>query len=178
MWDLETIKNIKMLVLDVDGVMTDGGLYYDEDGRVFRRFDVQDGAGIKLAQQAGIKVAVISGLKSKSTEKRIKDLGIEDYILGCKNKVDAVKKLCKKYNLTLKEVAFMGDDWVDAYVMKIVGFPMAVKNAQPEIKKIALWTSTCFGGHGAVREAIMFLLKIQGKYDKMWDKWYNFEEVI
>ncbi len=174
MWDFEIVKNIKMLVLDVDGVMTDGGLYYDEEGRVFRRFDVQDGAGIKLAQEAGLKIAVISGLNSNSILKRLNDLKIEDYFLGCKDKVKALKDLCKKYKLKLKEVAFLGDDWVDAHAMRIVGFPIAVKNAQPEIKKLASWVTSSCGGHGAVREAIMFILNIQGKYVELWNKWKNF----
>ncbi len=171
MWDWEIVKNIKMFVMDVDGVMTDGGLYYDEAGKLFRRFHVQDGAGIKLAQEAGLKIAVISGLKSGSSLKRIKELGIEDYFFGCKDKVKSVKELCERYNINLKEVAFIGDDWVDAQVMKVVGLPMSVKNAQPEIKRIAVWVSNVCGGHGAVREAIMFILKIQGKYITLWEKW-------
>ncbi len=176
MWNFEIVKNIKMLVLDVDGVMTDGGLYYDEEGRIFRRFDVQDGAGIKLAQEAGLKIAVVSGLDSNSTLKRLNDLKIKDYFLGCKDKVKAVKDLCKKYGFELKEVAFLGDDWVDAHIMRVVGLPMAVKNAQPEIKKLALWVSNFSGGHGAVREAIMFILNIQGKYVELWNKWKEFKE--
>ncbi len=168
---IELAKNIKMLVLDVDGVLTDGGLYYDLQGQVMKRFNVQDGLGIKLAQQAGLKIAVISGLKSKAVEKRLDELGVFDYFTGYTQKIPKLLELVEKNGLTLSEVAYLGDDWVDAAPMLKVGLPMAVANAVPEIKEIALWTSSRPGGQGAVREAVSFLLKAQNKLEKLWQEW-------
>jgi len=168
---IELAKNIKMLVLDVDGVLTDGGLYYDLQGQVMKRFNVQDGLGIKLAQQAGLKIAVISGLKSKAVEKRLDELGVFDYFTGYTQKIPKLLELVEKNGLTLSEVAYLGDDWVDAAPMLKVGLPMAVVNAVPEIKEIALWISSRPGGQGAVREAVSFLLKAQNKLEKLWQEW-------
>lgn len=168
---LERAKKIRLLVLDVDGVLTDGGLYYDLQGQVLKRFHVQDGLGIKLAQQAGLKIAVISGLKSKAVEKRLDELGVFDYFTGYTNKLPKLIELAEKNNLTLSEMAYLGDDWVDAAPMSKVGLPMAVSNAVPEIKRIALWTSSRPGGQGAVREAITFILSAQNKLEQLWKDW-------
>ncbi len=163
--------NIKLLVLDADGVLTDGGLYYDPDGRIMKRFDVQDGLGIKLSMAAGLEVAVITGLNSGAVEKRVKELGITDYFSGSTRKMPFIRQMSREKNLELTQVAYLGDDWVDAGPMNCVGLPMAVANAQPEIRKLAIWTSTQRGGHGAVRQAVRFILNSQGRLDKEWQKW-------
>ena len=157
----ELAKGIKLLVLDVDGVLTDGGLYYDKTGQVMKRFHVQDGLGIKLAQAAGLEIAVISGLDSPAVEKRIRELGISDYYPGFNDKLPRLEELKLKKGIEYRQMAFLGDDWVDARPMQLVGLPMAVANARPEIKGLARWISTATGGNGAVREAIDFLLTCQ-----------------
>ncbi|WP_457571077.1 KdsC family phosphatase [Desulfovulcanus sp.] len=164
-------RDVKLLILDVDGVLTDGGLYYDMHGQMMKRFNVQDGLGIKLAQAAGLEIAVISGLDSPVVEKRIKELGIEDYYPGFNDKLPKLEELKLKKGIDYRQMAFLGDDWVDAKPMQLVGLPMAVANARPEIKGLAKWISTATGGNGAVREAIDFLLTCQGMKEILWRKW-------
>jgi 3-deoxy-D-manno-octulosonate 8-phosphate phosphatase (KDO 8-P phosphatase) len=162
---------IRMLILDVDGVLTDGGLYYDHEGRILKRFNVQDGLGIKLAQRAGILVGVISGLNSRAVATRVEELGIEYYYPGHHHKIPILKEISEKSGVSFAEMAYVGDDWVDIGPMEVVGLPMAVANAQPEILKLALWTSQYCGGHGAVREAIRFILESQNALDRLWRTW-------
>ena len=158
-------RNIALLVLDVDGVMTDGGIYIDAAGGVAKRFHVHDGLGIKVAQAAGLEVAVISGLESAAVAARIRELGITEYHPGLHHKVPVLRDILKRKRLSPGQAAYLGDDWVDAGPMKYVGLPMAVANAQPEILDLALWVSRFDGGHGAVREAIRFLLAAKNQLD-------------
>ncbi|MFO7817558.1 MAG: KdsC family phosphatase [Thermodesulfobacteriota bacterium] len=167
----EAASTASLLVLDVDGVLTDGGLYYDSRGEVSKRFNVQDGLGIKLAQGAGLHVAVITGLDSPAVEIRIRELGIDEYHPGHREKLPLLRDVCSRLGVACENVAYLGDDWVDAAPMRFAGLPMAVANAQPEIKKIASWVSVKDGGQGAVREAIMFILECQGKRREMWKAW-------
>lgn len=164
-------EKIRMLVLDVDGVLTDGGLYYDLQSQVMKRFNVQDGLGIKLALSSGIGIAVITGLVSPAVESRIKDLGIQDYYAGFQDKRNCLKEIKEKYSLQWDEIAYLGDDWVDLAVMLKVGFPLAVANAQPEVKNIAKYVTAACGGDGAVREVIRLLLMAQGKYEAILAQW-------
>lgn len=164
-------RGVKLLILDVDGVLTDGGLYYDHQGNVTKRFHVQDGLGIKIAQANGLEVAVITGLKHGAVEKRVKELGISEYHAGHVDKVPLMDGIRERLGLERSQVAYLGDDWVDAGVMGAVGLPMAVANAQPEILALARWTARLCGGQGAVREAIMFLLRCRGQFDAAWEKW-------
>ena len=162
---------IKLLILDVDGVLTDGGLYYDHEGNVTKRFNVQDGLGIKIAQSFGLNIAVITGLKHGAVEKRVRELGIAEYHAGHVDKVPLMDAIRGRLGLERTEIAYLGDDWVDAGVMGAVGLPMAVANAQPEILALAKWISQRSGGQGAVREAVMFLLRCRGQYQAAWEKW-------
>lgn len=164
-------RRVKLLILDVDGVLTDGGLYYDQEGHVSKRFHVQDGLGIKIAQAYGLEVAVITGLNHGAVEKRVRELGIREYHAGHVNKVPLMDQIRASLGCERNQVAYLGDDWVDAGVMQAVGLPMAVANAQPEILALAKWTTRLCGGHGAVREAIMFLLRCRGQYKAAWEKW-------
>lgn len=166
-------RKIKVIITDVDGVLTDGGLYYSEEGLLLKKFNVQDGLGIKLAQMANIEVIVITGLKSQAVRERITELGITEFYEGKIKKRDIIKKISKEKNIKFEEMAYIGDDWVDGPPMKMVGLPMAVKNAQPEIKALAKWISSKNGGEGAVREAINFILREQGKLETLWEKWIN-----
>ncbi|MFP4391323.1 MAG: KdsC family phosphatase [Desulfohalobiaceae bacterium] len=164
---------IKMLICDVDGVFTDGGLYYGVQGGISKRFHVQDGLGVKLAQSAGLEVAVITGLESEAVKVRVQELGVQEYHSGKLGKMQALLDICRRYELKSCELAYLGDDWVDAQVMGYVGLPMAVCNAQPEILGIAAWISRVPGGHGAVREAIRFILQAQDKWQGLWSKWVD-----
>jgi len=167
----ELAKNIKLLVLDVDGVLTDGGLYYDANGIVMKRFNVQDGLGIKLAQAVGLEIGVISGLNQKPVEKRVTELGIEHYFPGNHQKVPPFDEMCEKVGVKPSEAAFIGDDWIDLSVMKHAGLAMSVPNAVPEVLEAADWVSSRRGGEGAVREAIAFILKARGLFDEAMKQW-------
>jgi len=164
-------RAVKLLVLDVDGVLTDGGLYYDAQGNVSKRFNVQDGLGVKLLMAAGLRVAVVTGLNNSSVAARVRELGIDEYHPGYRRKAAVVRDIAARLGVGMHEVAFLGDDWVDADALGVVGLPMAVANAQPEILALAAWTSTASGGNGAVREAVRFILAAQGKLAPLWAEW-------
>lgn len=165
------VQKISMLVCDLDGVFTDGGLYYDAQGGISKRFHVQDGLGVKLAQAAGLQIAVITGLESEAVRLRIQELGVEEYHAGKLQKSLLLADICSRHNLESEQLAYLGDDWVDAQVMSKVGLPMAVCNAQPEILEMAAWVSSIPGGQGAVREAVRFILQVQGKWQGLWAQW-------
>jgi 3-deoxy-D-manno-octulosonate 8-phosphate phosphatase (KDO 8-P phosphatase) len=164
-------KHIKLLVLDVDGVLTDGGLIYDHDGNVSKRFYVADGLGIKMAQAAGLEIAVITGLNHGAVAARVRELGIEEYYAGNHDKLPLLEDLRSRKELEYEAIAYMGDDWVDAAVMRRVGLPMAVADAEAEIRDLARWVSPRPGGNGAVRDAVNFILASQGKLDGLWRRW-------
>ncbi|MDR1685875.1 MAG: HAD-IIIA family hydrolase [Desulfovibrio sp.] len=168
---VQAAADIRLLILDVDGVLTDGGLYYDLQNQVMKRFNVQDGLGIKIAQKAGIRIAVITGLDSPAVAARVRDLGITDYFAGFLDKKVCLEELKEKHQLSWEQIAYLGDDWVDLSVMDMVGLPMAVANAQPEVKDIAGYVTVAGGGQGAVREVVRHLLMAQGKYEAVLAAW-------
>lgn len=153
---------IKLLALDVDGVMTDGSILYSADGEVLKSFHVQDGLGIKCLMKSGVHVVVISGRESAPLSRRLDDLGIRRRRLNCKDKVAALTDICDELGLELSDCAFMGDDWIDLKVMTAVALPLAPVNAVDAVKTAAHWVSTCAGGHGAVREACEFVAEKNG----------------
>ena len=160
-------KKIKLLILDVDGVLTDGGIYFDDNGVEQKKFDSQDGLGIKLLQLSGIEVAVITARSTKSVSHRLKGLGVEHYYHGILDKSSALEKLIKKLSIDPSESAYVGDDVIDLPVMTRVALPIAVANAQESVKDHALMVTEKSGGNGAVREVCNFLLKSQDKYDAL-----------
>ena len=164
-------KKIKLLVLDLDGVMTDGGLYYDSAGQTTKRFHVHDGFGIKMAMDIGLEVAVITGLASLSARARMDKLGVRHYVEGQENKLGPLDEIRCACNLDWPELAYMGDDWVDLAPMAKVGLPVAVLNAQPEVLDAALYVTSLPGGSGAVREVINLILTAQGCLDKALERW-------
>ncbi|MEG2140762.1 MAG: HAD hydrolase family protein [Bilophila sp.] len=173
---VETLaRNIRLLVLDVDGVLTDGGLYYDANGLVMKRFNVHDGIGIRLAKEAGIEVAVISGMDAPCVVKRLEILGVTEYHGGADNKRTILDAMRKRLGLEWKEVAYLGDDWVDLAPMSQVGLPVAVANALPEVRQAARHTTSKSGGDGAVRELVSLLLTCQGKREAMIEHWTHLE---
>lgn len=167
----ELAKNIKLLVLDVDGVLTDGGLYYSDDGIAMKRFNVQDGFGIKLAQSVGLEIGVITGLDQKPVAARVKELGIKHYYPGRHQKIPLFEDMCAKAGVDPSEAAFMGDDWIDLGVMKRAGLAMSVPNGLAEVIDAADWVSERSGGNGAVREAIGFILESKGLLAEAMKEW-------
>lgn len=168
---LARAANIKLLCFDVDGVLTDGGLYYDDAGKVSKRFDARDGLGIKLAQRAGIHVAIVTGLSSGAVAARAAELGIAEYHAGFFHKAPIVEAMLERLGLEPCQAAFMGDDWVDAGPMRLVGLPIAPADAQPEILALARHVTPAPGGRGAAREAIRLLLHAQGVLDVIFADW-------
>lgn len=153
---------IKLLVLDVDGVMTDGTILYTENGEVMKSFNAHDGLGIKYLRKSGVEVAVISGRKSAPLERRLDDLGVRRRRLKCANKTAALVDICSDMDIALADCAFMGDDWIDLDVMGRVGYAIAPSNAVAEVLSIADWVSVKAGGHGAVREACEHVAGLNG----------------
>lgn len=161
----QEVQNIKLLVLDVDGVLTSGQIIFGRDGELMKKFHAQDGLGITLAHKVGLKVAIITGRASQMVELRSMELSIKDVYQGAMNKTQALAELMVKYNLTLDQVAYVGDDLNDLPVLLRVGLPCAVANAAPEVKQHARLVTSKSGGNGAVREVIEYILKAQGKWD-------------
>ncbi len=162
----ERAKKIKLVIFDVDGVLTDGGLYFTAEGTEFKRFNSLDGLGIKILRDNGVESAVITARNSKTVEHRMQNLGIEHYYQGQEDKRVAFQKLLKKLSLNADEVAYVGDDVIDLPVMTKVGFSVAVANAHEAVKQHADLITEKLGGHGAVREVCDFILKAQDKFDK------------
>jgi 3-deoxy-D-manno-octulosonate 8-phosphate phosphatase (KDO 8-P phosphatase) len=161
-----------MLVLDVDGVMTDGGLHYDAEGRITKRFHVHDGVGIVLLRQAGLKVAVVTaGLDGPCVEARMERLRVDAFYQGDVSKRAALDDLRARFDLAWEEMAYLGDDWVDLVPLGLVGLPMAVRNARREVKARALYVTAACGGDGAVREAAEWLLACRGSLETVLARW-------
>ncbi|NEO43471.1 MULTISPECIES: HAD-IIIA family hydrolase [unclassified Moorena] len=157
------LSQVKLLALDVDGVMTDGGLYYTESGEELRKFNVKDGMGIKLLQRTGIEVAVITNSSCRATQYRVKKLGIKYNFFTVEDKLAVLKELCEELSLSLFQVAYVGDDIIDLPVMEAVGCPLTVADAIPENRDMALYVTKLAGGQGAVREICELLIKAQVK---------------
>ena len=158
------------MILDVDGVLTDAGIYLGEtasgDPVEFKRFDIQDGLGIRLLTDAGIRVALISGRVSAATELRARELGIEEcHQDGGARKLPAARALLRRYDLAWHEVAMLADDLPDLPLFRLVGVPAAVANAVREIRREAVWTGQRSGGRGAVREFAEALLGARGEWE-------------
>jgi len=156
---------IKLVAFDIDGVMTDGGLHYTDDGGELKTFNVQDGLGLKFMQRAGIELAIVTGRTSGVVAARAADLGIEHVFQGVANKRVALAGLLEKLGLHWHECAFMGDDVIDLPAMMLCGLAIAPANARPLVKEHAHLITDASGGRGAVREAIEFMLAAQGKLD-------------
>ena len=159
----EKLKKIKLIGFDVDGVFTDGKIYINENGKESKAFHTQDGQGIRNLIEIGIKVLVISGRKSKAAEKRMIELGVNDYFLGYREKKEIFLKKIKDYQIKLTECAFVGDDISDGDILDIVEFPIAVSNGRDEIIKSAFYTTQKSGGNGAIREISDLIIKAKDK---------------
>ena len=163
----ERIKKIKLLALDVDGVLTNGKIILDSAGKETKVFDVQDGFAIVIFKRAGFKTAILTARASKVVTLRARDLNIDRAYQNAYPKINAYKKMLNDFRLKDENICFIGDDLPDGQVLKRVGFAVAVSNAVPEIKKSVHYITKKRGGRGAVREVIELILKTQGKWDKI-----------
>lgn len=165
------VQQIRLLVLDVDGVLSDGRLYFGNSGEEIKNFHIHDGLGIKLLARAGIDTAIITGRSSAIVARRAENLGIRHVMQGREDKLVALQELCKSMALDFAHVAYMGDDLPDLAAIRRVGLGLTVANANPLVRDHADWISQHDGGNGAVREACEFILDAQGKLQALLDEY-------
>jgi 3-deoxy-D-manno-octulosonate 8-phosphate phosphatase (KDO 8-P phosphatase) len=161
------LKQIKLLVLDVDGVLTDGGLWFDASGQLTKRFDVRDGLGIRLLQQAGVEIAFLSGGQGGATEVRARQLGIQHCLVGIKDKPEALLKLQQQLGIDIAETAFVGDDLNDLAVRPVVELLIAPADACRPVRQGAHAVLRKQGGHGAIRELAETILQTRGRWQTL-----------
>lgn len=164
----------KLMIFDIDGVFTDGGMYYNDSDEIGRKFNTKDGLGIRLLQQTDIIPVILTGKKSKSITRRTAVLRMEFVYQNVKNKLKKLMEIAKDFDIGLKEIIYVGDDWNDFPVLEKVGLPICVKSAPEEIKEICKFVTTKDGGDGAVREAIEFVLKKEGIYQEAIHKFLSY----
>jgi len=164
-------SNIKMLITDVDGVLTDGTIIINPDGSESKKFNLLDGHGIKLWHRVGLTTAIISGRASQATTVRAKQLNIGHVLQGCKKKLPAFETLLSQTGLDASNVVYVGDDLLDLPLVKRAGFGVAVSNAVDELKEAADYVTTAGGGCGALREVIEYILKSTGKWDQLMQRY-------
>lgn len=167
----ERARRVELILMDVDGVLTNGQIVLMPDGRggiqEVKMFDVQDGVGITFAHRAGLRTGFVTGRTSESVAARARELGVEILEQGTWNKLETYEKIRNATELQDQQIAFLGDDFQDLPVLRRVGFAVAVANAQPGVKEICHLVTQQEGGRGAVREALDFLLRAQGKWDQV-----------
>ncbi len=166
---IELAKDVRLLILDVDGVMTDGSIILDNKGNELKKFHVRDGHGIKMLIREGIDVAIITGRGSKVVVKRAKELGIKEVHQKCYKKIDAYKKIQKRLLLQDEQIAFIGDDIVDLPILMKVGLSVAVADADNEVKQHCVLITENPGGRCAVREVCDLILKSKGVWKRIID---------
>lgn len=154
---------IRVLALDVDGVLTDGGLRFDTQGDAGKTFSVRDGFGLTLLREVGIELAIITGRQSGSVRARAAELGITHVLEGIRDKASALRELAQQCGVELDNIAYLGDDWPDLTALRIAGFAGAPADAEPDVRAHCHWISSRLGGHGAVREFAEMLLEWRGQ---------------
>lgn len=167
----EAAARVRFLVLDVDGVCTDGKLYFDGSGVASKAFYAHDGIGIKTALRAGLGIGIITGRDDPSVRARMTQLGVTEYHPGYEIKLPVLDDIRRRLGLGFDQMAYMGDDWIDLDPLRAVGMPLAVANAVPEVKDEALYVTAAPGGRGAVREAVEFLLNARQDGLKLAELW-------
>ncbi len=168
---LTRAKSIRLIAFDVDGVMTDGGLYLSDSGEEFKRFNSMDGHGLKMLQASGIIPAIITGRTSRCVELRAQNLGIEHVFQGVEHKLDTLRRLLSQLDIPPQSAAFMGDDVVDLPAMLNVGLAITVHGAPQTMLDRAHYVTRRNGGHGAVREACELLMSAQGTLDAQLERY-------
>ncbi|MFA5146130.1 MAG: HAD-IIIA family hydrolase [Candidatus Omnitrophota bacterium] len=169
----ERARRVKVVILDIDGVMTDGRIVYGIYGEELKFFDVQDGFGISLLNRAGIKTVIITAKKTRIVKMRARDMKIARTYQGYIDKIVPFNKVVRKFRVKPEEVCFIGDDLIDIPVLKRVGFAVAVPNAVEEVKGSAHYVTSKAGGRGAVREICDMILKSQSKWDHVTSKFFK-----
>lgn len=164
---MPNLADIKMLVIDVDGVLTDGTIVINADGSESKCFHTLDGHGIRLWRRGGLAVAFLSGRLSEPTKRRAEQLGVEYVLQDCHNKLESLEKLLEQTGLSRESVAYVGDDLPDLPAIRYVGFGVAVANAADEVKQYADYVTNRAGGTGAVREVVEYILKQTGKWQEL-----------
>ena len=164
---LEKLNSTKLLLLDVDGVLTDGSIIYSDETSESKVFNAKDGLGLKLIMKAGIKVGLVTGRTSKALHRRCRDLGIEYLYDGVRHKAELLDEIAARTNVKAANTAFIGDDLPDIPIMKRVGLSIAVADAHETVRERSDWTTGAAGGRGAVREVCDALLKAQGKWEEI-----------
>ena len=164
---MDKAKNIKLVILDVDGVMTDGRIVIDDNGVETRNFDIKDGMGVVVLMMSGVDVAIITSKKSGAVRHRAEELKIKRFHEGIRKKTEPYEEMLKEMGITDADVAYVGDDLVDLSMMKRVGLPIAVSDAVDDVKRHAAYVTQARGGYGAVREVAEMILKAQDKWDKV-----------
>lgn len=170
---LSKAKQIQMVIFDVDGVLTDGGLFLGDDGQEYKAFNSKDGHGMKMLQAAGVQIAIITGRESEVVRIRMQSLGIERVFQGIHDKREAYEALKQQVNLNDEQIAYVGDDVVDLPVMTQVGLAIAVADAHAMVRQHAHWTCSNGGGKGAAREVCELLMDAQGKLDDALSAYLN-----
>lgn len=169
----KNLKKIKMILMDVDGVLTDGKIIFTSDGIEIKEFNIQDGMAVTLARMAGLKTGIITGRESKMVQRRAEELRYNIISQGNIKKLPRYEEIKKQFGLVDEEVCYIGDDLPDLPILNRVGFSVAVANARDEIKAVSDYTTENPGGAGAVREVIDKILKAQGIFDKLVEKINN-----
>ncbi len=169
----EKVKSVSFLILDVDGVLTDGRIIINDLGNETKQFHVRDGHGLKLLMRVGIEVIILTGRTSQVVEHRARELGIEEIHQGAKNKLDVLQEIMAKRGISGEHIAYIGDDIVDIPVFRKVGFAVAVADASEDAKEAADYITKNGGGKGAVREICELILKIQNKWDAVVSRYYS-----
>lgn len=167
------LSNIRLLVCDVDGVMTDGGIILDSEGRELKRFNVRDGSGLVYWRRAGHQAAILTGRTSRAVDLRAAELGISIVEQGAKDKLPALQRILERAGCTAAEAAYMGDDLPDLPPMWHVGYSIAVADAVLEVRRAADHITSRRGGDGAVREAVEFMLRSQGRWDDIMQRYLS-----
>ena len=172
----DEMRKIKYLILDVDGTMTDSGIYYDEKGNEQKRFSTRDGEGIKIARHTGIIVIVLTGRKCFATERRMRELNIDFFEQGVLNKYELVRTYMSERSIKREEVGYIGDDINDLKAMSLAGYIGCPADSCREVKELADYVSPVCGGQGAVRDIIEHILHKSGEWDDVLRKMYQMSE--
>ena len=162
----EDVARVEAIVLDVDGVMTDGGIIPTPDGDFIRRYNAKDGYAIASAIREGLKICIISGGRGRMLENRLKMLGVTRYYLNCMDKVTAIREFATDHNIDLENVIYMGDDIPDLECMRLVGVPVCPSDAAMEVVEASRYVSEYNGGHGAVRDIVEQVMRAKGVWAK------------
>jgi 3-deoxy-D-manno-octulosonate 8-phosphate phosphatase (KDO 8-P phosphatase) len=164
---LERAARIRLVLFDVDGVLTDGSLFFGDDGQEYKAFNSRDGLGMGMLQRSGVEIGIITGRSSKVVEHRMRNLGIERFSQGRHDKLEALEEIVAETGLGLEQIAYVGDDLIDLPVMRRVGLSIAVADAHPLVLDQAHWHTAAGGGRGAAREVCELVISAHGQYEQI-----------